>query len=134
MIWWLVAGVLGVLGIANAILSRLRKTAEKERWRWENEHRQVERQIQEYDRQIQYKLRDAQYTVDFQILTNLHFESMKVADHAYRLLQDSRVSLDAIGNAIVEAGKEKNKLIAQKRNTWNPKESLRIRARNQCSC
>lgn len=120
MIWWLVAGALGVLGIANAILNRLKNTAAKERQRWNNEYKAVERKIKQYDYEIQQKVHAAQNTVDFHLLTNLHFESLKVADHAYSLLQDSRVSLDAIGQAIVETAKEKNKLISQKRNTWNP--------------
>lgn len=116
MIWWLIVGIIGgVIGVANAILNRLRNTAAKQRQRWANEYQAVERQIQQYDRQIQYKLQEAQYTVDFHVLTNLHFESMKIADHAYELLKDSRVALDAIGNAIVEAAKEKNRLIAEKR-------------------
>lgn len=121
MIWWLVAGIIGgIIGIANSILNSLRNKAARERQRWANEHEVVERQIQNYDQQIQYKLQEAQYTVDYHVLTNLHFESMKIADHAYGLLKDSRVALDAIGMAIVEAGKEKNRLIAQKRASWNP--------------
>lgn len=122
MIWWLIAGVIGgAIGIANKILGNLKRKAAKERQRWENEYRTVERQVQQYDRQIQQKLREAQHTVDFHKLTNLHFESMKVADHAYSLLKDARVATDAIGMAIVEAAKEKNRLIAQKRSTsmWN---------------
>lgn len=117
MFWWLVAGIIGVIGIANRILSNLRKTAAAERQRWENEYQAVERQIEQYDREIQYKLRSAQNTIDFHVLTNLHFESMKIADHAYELLKDSRIALDAIGHAIVETGKEKNRLIAEKRRT-----------------
>lgn len=121
MIWWLIVGVIGgVIGVANRILSNLRNNAAKERQRWANEYQAVERQVQQYDRQIQYKLQEAQHTVDFHVLTNLHFESMKIADHAYGLLIDSRVALDAIGSAIVETGKEKNRLIAEKRSTWSP--------------
>lgn len=122
MIWWLIAGVIGgVIGVANAILKRLRNTAAKERQRWATEYQVVERQVQQYDQQIQRKLQEAQYTLDFQVLTNLHFESMKIADHAYGLLKDSRIALDAIGDAIVETAKEKNRLIAEKRSIFfNP--------------
>lgn len=114
MIWWLIAVGIGVIGIANKVLGNLRTTASKERQRWENEHRVVEAQVKQYDKQIQVQLRDAQDIVDFHVLTNLHYESMKIADHAYSLLKDSRVALNAIGNAIVETGKEKSRLISEK--------------------
>ena len=122
MIWWLIVGIIGgIIGVANKILSNLRTTAAKERQRWANEHQIVETQIQQYEQQIQQKLQEAQYTIDFHVLTNLHFESMKIANHAYGLLKDSRVALDAIGNAIVETAKEKNRLIAEKRSIFfNP--------------
>jgi CspA family cold shock protein len=121
MIWWLVvAAIGGVLGIANAILNRLRQTAAVERQRWRNEYQQLEREVVRYEQQIAQKVREAQYTVDFHQLTQLHYESMKTADHAYRLLSDARVALDAIGVAIRDAGREKNRLIAEKRRTFSP--------------
>lgn len=119
MIWWLITGVIGVLGVANAILSRLRKTAARERQRWEDEYKNVEQQIHQYDQQIQQKIRSAQSSTDFHVLTNLHFESQKVADHAKDLLDDAKKAVRAIGNSIYEIGKEKSRLIAQKRSTWN---------------
>lgn len=118
MIWWLVAAaVVGVIGVANGILNRLRNTASAERQRWHNEYQKVERTIVYYDQQIQQKIREAQYTVDFHQLTQLHFESMKTADHAYQLLSDSRKALDAIGDAIKSAKDEKDRLIAEKHGT-----------------
>ncbi|GAB1472085.1 hypothetical protein MASR2M66_29630 [Chloroflexota bacterium] len=119
MIWWLVAGVIGVIGIAHKVLSDLRSTASKERQRWENEHQVVEKQVEKYDQQIQVQIQKAQEIVDFHVLANLHFESMKIADHAYELLKDSRVALDAIGNAIVAAGKAKRVLIFEKRISYS---------------
>jgi len=106
MNWWLIAN--GIIGIADVILNHLQATAAQERQRWENEYKVVETQIQQ-------KLQEDQYTVDFQVLTNLHFESMKIAGHAHGLLEDSRIALKAIGEAIVETAKEKNRLIAEKR-------------------
>lgn len=126
MIWWLVVTALGVLGIANAILNRLRQTAAAERQRWERDFRQVENQIKSCDQQIQQKIARAQYTVDFHVLTQLHFESMKVANQAYGLLKDARIALDAIGQAIKEAGEQRNRLIAEKRRTWNPFRSSQL--------
>lgn len=126
MIWWLVVAALGVLGIANAILSRLRQSAAVQRERWQRDYQQVQSQIQYYDGQIQAKIAQAKYSVDFRVLTQLHFESMKVADQAYGLLKDARIALDAIGQAIKEAGEQKNRLIAEKRGTWNPVKSSQL--------
>jgi len=121
MIWWLAAAfTLGVLGVANAILKRLQQTATVERKRWQNEYQQLENELLHYERQIQQKIRQAQHTVDFHQLTQLHYESMKVANRAYMLLADARVALDALGIAIRDAGREKNRLIAEKRQAWNP--------------
>jgi len=118
MIWWIVAAVIGAIGVANGILNRLRNKAAKERQRWAEQHQKVQQQIQYYNKQIEQKIRVSQGIVDFHILTNLHFESMKVADHAYNLLTDSRIALNAIGEAIVETAKEKNIMISKKRSSW----------------
>lgn len=120
MIWWVVAAAIGVLGIANAILNRLKESAAVERERWHREYEQLEREVIRYEKQIASRVQQAQRTVDFHQLTQLHFESMKTADHAYRLLSDARTALNAIGIAIRDAGREKNRLIAEKRKTWNP--------------
>ena len=110
MNWWLIVnGIMG--GVADVILNHLQSTAAKERQRWENEYKVVETQIQQ-------KLQEDQYTVDFQVLANWYFESMKIADHAHGLLEDSRIALKAIGEAIVETAKEKNRLIAEKRSIF----------------
>ncbi|NMC60287.1 MAG: cold shock domain-containing protein [Candidatus Methanofastidiosa archaeon] len=44
---------------------------------------------------------------------------MNIANQAYDLLKDSRIALNAIGNAIVETAKEKEIIIKKKRNTYN---------------
>lgn len=118
MIWWIVAAVIGAIGVANGILNRLRNKAANERQRWAEQHQKVQQQIQYYNTQIEQKIRLAQGIVDFNTLTKLHFESMKVADHAYHLLTDSRVALNAIGEAIVETAKEKSAMITKKRSSW----------------
>ncbi|MFG6100516.1 hypothetical protein D0962_37565 [Leptolyngbyaceae cyanobacterium CCMR0082] len=125
--WWLFTlGLFGVLGIADRILKNLKKKAFKERKRWENEHKKVEKEILNYEKKIQDKIRKAQSRANFEQLTQLHFESMKVANHAYRLLKDARTALDAIGEAIKTAGIEKNRLIAEKRATHNAHERTQI--------
>jgi len=118
MIWWLVAAFIGAIGVANGILNRLKTKAAKERKRWADQHQSVQRQINSYDQQINQKIRVAQGIADFHTLTNLHFESMKIADHAYKLLTDSRTALNAIGEAIVETAKEKDAMISKKRGSW----------------
>lgn len=121
MLEWYIASavVVGTIGIANGILNHLRQKASNERQRWQNEYQKVQRDVTDFDQRIQQKIREAQYAVNFEQLTQLHFESMKVADHAYRLLSDARKSLEAIGGAIKDAGEEKNRLFAEKKNTNN---------------
>ena len=120
MVWWLAAvAVIGVIGVANRILSNLRSTASTERQRWQNEYQKVERTVVYYDQQVQQKIREAQYTVNFHQLTQLHFESVKTANHAYQLLSDARKALDAIGEAIRSAKDEKDRLIAEKHGTYD---------------
>lgn len=121
MVWWLaIALSLGALGIANAILRRLRETASVERERWEREYEELERKVIHYEEQIRQKIQAARDTVDFHILTQLHYESIQTANLAYGLLKDARVALDAIGVAIRDAGTEKTRLIAEKQRTRNP--------------
>lgn len=125
--WWLLSlGLFGVLGIADRILKTLKQRAFKERKRWEKEHKKVEKEILNYEKKIQNKIRKAQSRANFEQLTQLHFESMKVANHAYQLLRDARTALDAIGDAIKTAGTEKNRLIAEKRTARSIHEKTQI--------
>lgn len=118
--WLLTAvAVVGAVGVTSRILKKLNDSAGKQRQRWQSEYKKTQQEVQYYNQQIQRKVQEAQWTVDFHQLTQLHFNSMKTADHAYSLLADARKCLDEIGLAIRDAGKEKNRLIAQKKNTYD---------------
>jgi uncharacterized membrane-anchored protein YhcB (DUF1043 family) len=125
--WWLLSLFgFGVLGIANGILKRLKQNALKQRQRWEKEHKKIENEISNYERKIQNKIHKVRSAADFQQLTQLHFESMKIANHAYSLLSDARIALDEIGKAIKESGSEKNRLIAEKRSTYDSNRKVQL--------
>ena len=117
MVWWIVPATVGALGIANYILNKLKRAASVQRLRWHNEHQQLEQQIIRYEQRIAHQIREAQKGAEYHQLRQLHYESFKTADVAYMLLSDARVSLNAIGIAIRDAGKEKKNLIYQKDNT-----------------
>lgn len=116
MIWWVAAtAVVGVIGVANAVLGRLRNSAGTQRQRWADEYTNVQNKAEYYDRRIRESIFEARHSVKFQYLTQLHHESGRTANTAYNLLTDAKVSLDAVGQAIYAAKEQRDRLIAEKR-------------------
>jgi hypothetical protein len=114
--WWIAPAAVGIVTVIYKLFDREKKIA---RERWENTYKQVQNTIEDHRRNIENHLHEAKRTYDFHLLTNLHFSSHKVADHAYQAMKDAKTSLDAVGLALVEAKKKKNELEEQKKTTKN---------------
>lgn len=112
--WWVAIPVaVGAWGLWK----HFDDSAKAARVRWQNEHRNVKKTIKEHQRNIKQNIEKAQKSYNFHLLTDLHFSSMKVANHAYSLLNDSKTTLDAMGKMLVDAKKKRNELYKEKKNT-----------------
>lgn len=106
--WWLVP--IAVVGAAGAIYAYFDGEARDARARWQRDRERVERTVAEHRRNIESRLHEAQSSYDFHALTDLHFSSFKVADHAHRLLRDARASLDVMSRMLVDAKTKRQEL------------------------
>jgi len=110
----LLAGA-ALVGVAMYIYDGLQQRSSSERNRWYAKREEVQRSIEWHREQISQHLKYAQHSYDFQVLMDMRFSCIKVADEAYKLLQDAKVSLDAIGQSIVETKTQRDLLIANKK-------------------
>lgn len=110
MLWLpiLAAGVVGVW-IYNSV-SENEKQAER---RWQEKKVEVEKSLKEHRQNIEKHIRQAQHSYDFQFLTDMHYSSVKVADAAYKLLQDARDSMSGINKMLNNAKQRKLDLEAE---------------------
>jgi hypothetical protein len=118
--WWLIPVGIGLA--AAAIYSALQEEAYESRYRWEQQYHEVERTIEEHRQNIESHLYEARLICDFYQLIDLHYSSIKVADQAYMLLRDARRSLDAIGQALVNAKKQIAELSEERKKVKGKKE------------
>jgi len=113
--WWIAIPV--VIGAAVWILDELSEEAGDARNRWEDKRDEVEKNISWHDQEIQKHLKRAQSSYSYHLLVQKHFESVKVSDQAYKLLSDVKISLNAIGKAVVKAKDQRDRLIGERKRT-----------------
>lgn len=122
--WWLAVPV--AIGVAAYIIDELSNEAGEERDRWESKREEVEHDLQWHKENIKRHLDEAKNIYDFHQLINMHYSSVKVADEAYKLLTDARVTLNAIGKAIGTAKKERDALREKRKKSKSKKEREEI--------
>jgi len=122
--WWLAP--VAVVGVAAAVYSMFDADARNARERWERQRQDVQRTVAEHRANIERNLASAQASYDFHLLTDLHFSSHRVADHAHKALQDARKSLDVMGKMLVEAKSKREELKEKKRATRSREDRAEI--------
>lgn len=98
----IILGGIALVGVGAWIYNELQEQSGVERERWRSKREEVERSIQWHEFQINNHLSSARNSYDFKVLVDMHFSCMKVADQAYSLLKDARISQKKIGEAIGE--------------------------------
>jgi FtsZ-binding cell division protein ZapB len=106
---------MALVGAAVWIYDELQGCSSRERTRWYAKREQVQRSIEWHREQITQHLGNAQQSYNFQVLVDMHFSCVKVADEAYKLLQDARISLDKMGEALIKTREQRDLLFAQKK-------------------
>lgn len=92
--FWVIAPIL-VFGVVAAIMSSTSEGERTARRNWESKREEVKKTVEEHRKNIETHLKQAQQSYDFQFLTDLHFSSHRIADCAYKLLNDARDSFGA---------------------------------------
>lgn len=117
---------LALVGAGMWIYNELQEQAGAERERWRSKREDVQRSIEWHEEQIRGHLSHARESYDFKVLVDMHFSCMKVADQAYSLLKDARVSLEKIGEAITKTKEQRDLLFERKKASKNPNEKTEI--------
>jgi len=122
----IILGGLALAGVGLVIYNELEEQSSVARNRWASKREDVQRSIEWHREQIKDHLNDAKQSYDFKTLIDMHFSCVKVADQAYLLLKDARLSLDKIGDALVEIKKQRELLFAKKKASKSKQERIEI--------
>ncbi len=121
-----VIGGLLLIGAGAWIYNELQEQSNVERERWRTKRDEVQRSIEWHEEQIENHLDEARHSYDFTTLIDMHFSCVKVADQAYALLKDARVSLNKIGEAIVKTKEQRELLFTRKKEAKSKTERTEI--------
>lgn len=116
--YWL--AIPAIIGVGIWLFSSEEKKAKKN---WEKHRKEVERSLDEHRKNIKNNISKAQSSYDFHFLVDLHFSSFKVADSAYKLLEDVRIIIDGINRMLLDTKKRKEKL---NRNIRKNKDDIKV--------
>lgn len=86
--WWLIP--VAVSGAAYLLLQALKDNAQAEYKRWDSARLRVQGELRRHRQAIAEHIESAQRCFDFHSLCELYFASVKLADGAYRLLDDAK--------------------------------------------
>ncbi|HFH2167329.1 TPA: hypothetical protein ACGH7Z_004245 [Shigella flexneri] len=122
--------ILGVaaVGVGLYILNELDDRAGEEKKRWENQRESVCKSIEEHNRYIEQHVEYVQSMYDFHQLVDLHYSCMKVANEAYKLLNDAKKSMGAIYDAINKLKAHRSKLFNDKKESDDYEKKKEIQA------
>jgi hypothetical protein len=121
----IIAG-LALVGAGIWIYNELQEQSGAELERWRSKREEVQKSIEWHEEQIQTHLSQARNSYDFKVLVDMHFSCMKVADQAYSLLKDARVSLGKIGEAITKTKEQRDLLFERKKSAKDLSEKNEI--------
>ena len=98
MIW--VLPVLAAMGVSAWIYNSVSEEEQRAQRQWHEKRRSVQKTLSEHRSHIERHIRQAQSSHDFHYLVEMHYSSVQIANAAYKLLDDARISLRAIGTMI----------------------------------
>ena len=108
--WWLIPIGVGV-GVGVKLLYDAVSEEEYEaRKRWDNKREEVERSIKEHQANIEAHIQRAQSSYDFHFLVDLHYSSSQVANSAYQLLDDARISFSGMSKMLKKSTEQRSVL------------------------
>ena len=122
--WWLAIPI--AAGAVAAIWGIFNQDARDARTRWESEKDRLQQEVERHRQNIEQNLAKAETSYSFQLLQDLHYSSVRVADHAYSALRDAFKSLDTMGLMLVEAKTKRGEAYARLRSASGHSERHQI--------
>jgi len=102
--------ILGAFLGAKYYFSEEEKQAQEN---WQNKQQETQKTLEEHQKFIDDNKKNAQESIDFHYLTEMHYSSMLVSNDAYSLLKDARKTLNGIGQLLGKSSKHKKLLQEQ---------------------
>lgn len=115
-------------GTASRLLTNLVGRAGTERDRWASEYQAISQQAEALNRSIELQVANNQEAVTYARASQLHRESIQVADSAHAAFRNAHAALDALSEAIVETAKQRKRLEDLKRRTASTLERQALQA------
>jgi len=97
----------------GAIIGSLSENEKTARRRWHSKRVELKRTIEEHRKNIERHIYEAQESYDFVFLVDLHYSSHRVADEAYKCLNDARASIDSLERCIEKINTSKDNFKSQ---------------------
>ena len=98
MIW--VLPVLAAVGVGAWIYNAVTEEEQQAQRDWQKKRNSVEKNVLKRRKEIERHIRQAQSSYNFHYLVEMHYSSVQIANAAYKLLDDARISLRTIGTMI----------------------------------
>jgi len=110
--WWVIPVGLGAIAL-KLVYDAVSSEEYEARQRWEKKRAGLQKSVEEHRRNIEAHIRQAQDSYDFHFLVDLHYSSMRVANAAYRLLEDARNSFLGM-NKMLKKSKEQRAALQER--------------------
>ena len=127
MYWLAIPVAIAAAAVVKSILDSTTDSERRARETWAHKREETTRTVIECRRHVEEHLFSASMSYNFHFLRDLHHSSFRVADTAYALLQDAKVSVKTLQRLIDEANVKREAL---KRSLYEKDSG---RSRNQIS-
>lgn len=108
--WFLIPVVGLIVGGIVALVSDEESTARRN---WENKYAGAKDEVENLRLVIEKALEDTRKTYDFYVLNEYYYSSFRSADSAFKLMSDSKTSLNSIKKMIDAANEKRHEIKAQ---------------------
>lgn len=108
---WLLIPVAGL--IVAGIVALVSEEESSARRNWENKYAGAKDEVENLRRNIERHLDDTRKTYDFYVLNEFYYSSFRFADNAFKLMSDSKTSLNSIKKMIGAANEKRHEIKIQ---------------------
>ena len=105
MIW--VLPVLAAVGVGAWIYNSVTEEEQQAQRDWHKKSKSVEKTVSKRRKEIERHIRQAQSSYNFHYLVEMHYSSVQIANAAYKLLDDARISLRSISTMLNNVKQQK---------------------------
>ncbi len=105
---WFLIPIVGL--VVAGIVALASQEEASARSNWENKYQGAKDEVENLRRNIERHLSETRSTYDFYVLNEYYYSSFRFADNAYKLLNDSRISLSSLKKMIYAANEKRHEI------------------------